>query len=66
MRPEIQLTSVDVAIVIIALGLWLGVLPTWLRRDAWSEERDGLRRWMIMSGIVITIALLTALRVLHL
>jgi hypothetical protein len=62
-RPETQLTSVDVAIVIVALVLWLGFLPVWLRRQEWGEEDAGsLRKWAIVLILATTIAVLMMLR----
>ena len=63
MRPETQLTSVDVAIVILALVLWLGFLPVWLRRQEWGEEDEGsLRKWAVVLILATSIAVLMMLR----
>ena len=63
MRPETRLTSVDAAIVIIALVLWLGFLPVWLRRQEWGEEDEGsLRKWAVVLILATSIAVLMMLR----
>ena len=63
MRHETQLTSVDAAIVIIALVLWLGFLPVWLRRQEWGEEDEGsLRKWAVVLILATSIAVLMMLR----
>ena len=59
MRPEVKLSSVDVAVVILALVLWLGFLPVWLRRQEWGKEDQGtLKSWAVVVIITTTIAML--------
>jgi hypothetical protein len=58
-NPETQLTSIDFVIVVIALVLWIGFLPVWLRREEWGKDnKSSLKKWIIVFLLATTMAML--------